>query len=143
VLVLCIARHVYLSEHIARFFARVGAITETAVGLDEGARHALECRPDVVLCEYDLLATLPLDAWEDNEPLSRLPILAVSLTRRPGEAHLFDVNNISGFLYLPTLSDEKAHQVLVGAARTVVRAPAQTPLSWASESGHSTIQPPI
>ena len=129
-LVLCIARHVYISEHIARFFARVGAATESAVGLTEGAACARLRRPDVVVCEYDILATLPISAWERDEPLSRLPILAVSLTRRPGEVNLLDVNGISGFLYLPALTDEKAHQVLDGAARSVVRAPALTPLSW-------------
>ena len=140
-LVLCVARHVYISEHIARFFARVGAMTQPAVGLDQGARCARERRPDVVVCEYDLLATLPLSAWECDELLSRLPILAVSLTRRPGEAHLLDVNVIAGFLYLPTLTDEKAHQVLDGASRSIVRAPALTPLSWA-QSGQSTAQRP-
>ena len=138
-LVLCVARHVYISEHIARFFARVGAMTESAVGLDEGATCARDRRPDVVVCEYDLLATLPLSVWECDESLSRLPILAVSLTRRPGEAHLLDVNGIAGFLYLPTLTDEKAHQVLDGVTRSAVRAPALTPLSWA-QSSQSTAQ---
>ena len=141
-LVLCIARHVYISEHIARFFARVGALTESAVGLTEGATRAREHRPDVVVCEYDLLATLPLSAWECDELLSCLPILAVSLTRRPGEANLLDVNGISGFLYLPALTDEKAHQVLDGAARSVVRAPVLNPLSW-PQSAQSTAQRPV
>ena len=140
-LVLCIARHAYISEHIARFFARVGAMTQPAIGLEDGAACARQRRPDVIVCEYDLLATLPLGAWECDELLSRLPILAVSLTRRPGEAHLLDVNGIAGCLYLPTLTDEKAHQVLDGAARSIVRAPALTPLSWA-QSGQSTSQRP-
>ena len=130
VFVLCIARHVYISEHIARFFARVGALTESAVGLSEGAACARHRRPDVVVCEYDLLATLPISAWECDELLSCLPILAVSLTRRPGEVNLLDVNGVSGFLYLPALTDEKVYQVLEGAKRSVVRAPALTPLSW-------------
>ena len=130
VLVLCIARHVYISEHIARFFARVGALTESAVGLSEGATRAHQRRPDVVVCEYDLLATLPISAWERDETLSCLPILAVSLTRRPGEVNLLDVNGVSGFLYLPVLTDEKVHQVLYGATRSIVRAPALSPLSW-------------
>ena len=140
-LVLCIARHAYISEHIARFFARVGAMTQPAIGLEDGAACARQRRPDVIVCEYDLLATLPLSAWECDELLSGLPILAVSLTRRPGEAHLLDVNGIAGCLYLPTLTDEKAHQVLDGAARSIVRAPELTPLSWA-QSGQSTAQRP-
>ena len=133
-LVLCIARHVYISEHIARLFARVGATTVSAVGLCEGATFARARRPDVVVCDYDLLATLPLSVWEHDELLSRLPVLAISLTRRPGDVNLLDINGIAGFLYLPTLTDEKAHQVLEGAARSIVRAPALTPLSWASSS---------
>jgi hypothetical protein len=141
-LVLCIARHAFIGEHIARFFARVGAMTEFAVGLPDGAARALEFRPDVVVCEYDLLATLPLGAWEREEPLSRLPVLAVSLTRSPGDVHPLDTNSISSFLYLPTLSDEKAYQVLEGAARSIVRAPAMSPLSWTG-SGHSPAQRPV
>jgi hypothetical protein len=142
-LVLCIARHPFIGEHLARFFARVGASTECAVGLAEGAARALESRPDVVVCEYDLLATLPLGAWEQDEPLSRLPVIAVSLTRQPGESHLLDINGITGFLYLPTLSDEKAYQVLEGAARSVVRAPDLTPLTWPYANGHSPAQSPV
>jgi hypothetical protein len=141
VLVLCIARHVYISEHIARFFARVGALTDAAVGLTEGAARARQRRPDVVVCEYDLLAMLPISAWECDELLSCLPILAVSLTRRPGEVNLLDVNGVSGFLYLPALTDEKVHQVLDGATRGIVRAPALTPLSWPQSTQPSTPRP--
>jgi hypothetical protein len=36
-----------------------------------------------------------------------VPIIAVSLTRHPGDAHLADVNGIAGFLYLPTLEPRK------------------------------------
>lgn len=115
--------------------------TTFAVGLEDGATHALECQPDVVVCEYDLFATLPLGAWERDEMLSRLPMIAVSLTRRPGEAHLMDVNGIAGFLYLPALSDEHALQVLEGAARRFAHAPEVTPLSWPQSSGHPTAQP--
>ena len=140
--VLCIARHPYIAQHLARFFARVGVLTEYAVGLQDGAKQAHECHPDAVICEYDLLATLPLGPWEQDEPLSHLPIIAVSLTRRPGEGHLLDVNNIAGFLYLPALSDEHAHQVLEAATRGIVRAPAITPLSWTA-GGHSAAQRPL
>lgn len=117
-------------------------MTDFAVGLADGASHALESRPDVIVCEYDLLATLSLGAWENDTPLSHLPMIAVSLTRRPGEVHPLDVNNVSGFLYLPSLTDEKAHQVLEGAARSIVRAPAISPLAWTG-SGHSSTQRPV
>jgi hypothetical protein len=140
--VLCIARHPFIGQHLARFFARVGAMTDYAIGLPDGARQAHECRPDVVVCEYDLLATLPLGPWERDEPLSHLPIIAVSLTRRPGEVHLLDVNGIAGFLYLPALSDEDAHQMLEAATRGIVRAPASTPLSWTA-GGQTPAQRPV
>jgi hypothetical protein len=142
VLVLCIARHDFISQHIARFFARAGTRTPSAVGLDEGATRAMECHPDVVVCEYDLLATLPLGVWEHEDELSRLPILAVSLTRRPGEAHLLDVNGISGFFYLPALTEDAAQQVLEGATRGIVRAPAESPLTWVG-GGHTPAQQPV
>jgi hypothetical protein len=96
----------------------------------------------VVVCEYDLLAMLPISAWECDELLSCLPILAVSLTRRPGEVNLLDVNGISGFLYLPALTDEKVHQVLDGAMRNIVRAPALSPLTW-PQNTQSTRPHPI
>ena len=72
--------------------------------------------PDVVVCEYDLLATFPLDVWERDSALSRTPMVAVSLTRRPNEMHLLDVNGIAGFLYLPTLRADDARHILYGAA---------------------------
>ena len=42
-----------------------------------------------------------------------MPVIAVSLTRRPHEAHLLDVNGIGGFLYLPLL-DRNAAQSFAG-----------------------------
>jgi DNA-binding NarL/FixJ family response regulator len=86
--------------------------------------------PHVVVCDYDLLATLSLEAWENDELLSRTPVIAVSLTRRPTEVHLLDVNGIAGFLYLPTLTPELAHRILkAAAARSAIRLPS-TSLSF-------------
>jgi len=76
----------------------------------------LEYEPDAVICDYDLLATMSLASWESDPVLGSLPVIAVSLTRHPGEAHVMDVNGIAGFLYLPTLAPEDAHRVL-GAVR--------------------------
>lgn len=101
---------------MARFFGRLGVETTCAVGLAGAARVSASAAPDIVLCDYDLLATESLDAWEHDPLLSRIPIVAVSLTRRPEEAHLRDVNGIAGFLYLPTLRMEDARRVL-GVAR--------------------------
>ena len=81
-----------------------------------------------MICEYDLLATIPLDGWERDPLLSRLPVIAVSLTRRPEEVHVLDVNGIAGFLYLPTLDRAQAARVL-GAAASWRRSGATAPIS--------------
>ena len=113
---LCVGRHTYLSEHFARFFNELGLECSCAVGLDEAVMLARHQDPHVVVCDYDLLATLSLETWESDELLSRTPVIAVSLTRRPTEVHLLDVNGIAGFLYLPTLKPEQANQILKAAA---------------------------
>jgi DNA-binding NarL/FixJ family response regulator len=121
---LCIARHCFLSEHIARYFAQMGVATTNAVGLDcavgtaagSAVGSAGEASPDVVICDYDLLASIPLEIWEQDGLLSRIPVIAVSLTRNAEELHLFDVNGIAGFLYLPTLQQASALKILHAAA---------------------------
>ena len=112
---LCVGRHQFLSDHIARYFNGVGLDTVSVVGLEAALAAARRERPDVVICEYDLLATGPLTGWERDPVLSRTPVLAVSMTRRPHEGHLLDVNGIAGFLYLPTLTHEGALVALNGA----------------------------
>lgn len=113
---LCIARHCFLSEHIARYFARMGITTTNAVGLDLAAESISDVSPDVVICDYDLLATISLDNWENDTLLSNTPVIAVSLTRHAEELHLLDVNGIAGFLYLPTLEEAPALKILHAAA---------------------------
>lgn len=71
--------------------------------------------PDVVICDYDLLVAAPLDDWERDPLLCEVPIIAVSLTRRPEEAHLVDTNGIAGFLYLPLLDDGDAVRMVKAA----------------------------
>jgi DNA-binding NarL/FixJ family response regulator len=113
---LCIARHCFLSEHIARYFACMGVITSEVVGLDAAVEAARRTSPDVIICDYDLLATIPLEKWERDELLSNTPVIAVSLTRHSQELHLLDVNGIAGFLYLPTLESGPALKILRAAA---------------------------
>ncbi|HEU4748318.1 MAG TPA: hypothetical protein VFS56_07430 [Gemmatimonadaceae bacterium] len=113
---LCIARHSYLSAHLARYFGAMGIVTAEAVGLDAALEKAAAASADVVICDYDLLATIPLESWEGNELLSRTPVIAVSLTRHAQELHLLDVNGIAGFLYLPTLEQAPAMKILQAAA---------------------------
>lgn len=113
---LCIARHCFLSEHIARYFGEMGVVTTEAVGLDMAARAVGEASPDVVICDYDLLATISLEKWEHDGLLSKTPVIAVSLTRHAEELHLLDINGIAGFLYLPTLEQAPALRILRAAA---------------------------
>lgn len=113
---LCVGRHHFLGDHLARYFERFGLETAYAVGIEGAIAVARSVRPDIVICDYDLLATLPLDTWENDAVLSRTPVVAVSMTRRPEETHLLDVNGIGGFLYLPTLRHEDALVVLGGAS---------------------------
>ena len=113
---LCIARHCFLSEHIARYFAAMGVATTNAVGLDSASESVGSVSPDVVICDYDLLAAIPLDRWEHDGLLSKTPVIAVSLTRNAEELQLLDANGIAGFLYLPTLEQASALRILHAAA---------------------------
>jgi len=109
---LCVGRHRYLSDHFGQFFRRLGVDAASVVGIADAIEAAREQRPDIVFCEYDLLATVPLESWERDPFLSRVPVIAVSLTRRSDEMHLLDINNIAGFFYLPALTDEDARRLL-------------------------------
>jgi hypothetical protein len=112
---LCIARHAFLSEHIARYFADLGVATNQAVGLVAAGEVAASVSPDVVICDYDLLTAISLEKWEQHPLLSTKPVVAVSLTRRSQELHLLDTEGIAGFLYLPTLEAAPALQILRAA----------------------------
>ena len=107
----CIARHRFLSEHYATFFEALAVDGVTAVGFDEGIRLARAERPDIVLCDYDLLAAAPLAQWTGDSALAGIPIVAVSLTRRPDEAMLSGKSGVVGYLYLPTLHADDARRV--------------------------------
>src|SRR5438477_8946609 len=114
---LCVGRHRFLSEHFGRVFRELGVECVPCVGIAHAADVARACAPDIVICDYDLLATAPLGQWESDATLSRVPVVAVSLSRRSGEAHLLDVNGIAGFLYLPTLTSQDAWKVLGAVER--------------------------
>jgi hypothetical protein len=86
--------------------------------------------PDSVICEYDLLATISLPRWKDDPVLARVPLIAVSLTRHPGEAHLLDISGIAGFLYLPTLERDDALRLLAAVQQKRVGMIPQNVLPW-------------
>ena len=79
---LCVGRHRYLSDHFGQFFRKLGVDATCVVGVADADCRSARARPDVVFCEYDLLATVPLEPWERDPFLSRVPVIAVSLTRR-------------------------------------------------------------
>ncbi len=115
--VLCVARHQFLSDHFCRFFETLGVATTPCVGVHDATAKLASHEPDAIICDYDLLATMTLAEWEEHPALSDVPVIAVSLTRHPGEAHLMDVNGIAGFLYLPTLNPVDARRLLAGLRR--------------------------
>src|SRR5262245_31533808 len=95
---ICVARHRFLSEHFCRYFDGLGVDTMPCVGLKEAAAAARAQNPDAMICDYDLLTTRSATQWKTDLSLSNVPIIAVSLTRDPGDAHLLDMSGITGFL---------------------------------------------
>jgi hypothetical protein len=131
---LCIARHGVLSDHLASVFRGFGAEAYPAVGLADAVEAARSFAPEAVVCDYDLLATVSLSPWEGDPQLGRIPIVAVSLTRRPDEVHALDVNSVAGFVYLPSLEREDGARLLAalrggGASAQSLRPRRDTPES--------------
>jgi hypothetical protein len=124
--ILCIGRHSVLAEHLASLFRGFGADTRAAVGLADAFDAARSFVAEAVVCDYDLLATVSLADWENDPSVSHVPILAVSLTRRPEEVHLLDVNNVAGFLYLPGLEHDDGVRLLAALGRRESSAPPAT-----------------
>ena len=133
----CIARHRFLSDHICSIFRDVGLECIPVVGFSDGVTAARAQGPDVVICDYDLLVAAPLREWECDPALAAIPIVAVSLTRRPEEAHLVDANGIAGFLYLPSLEQGAISRVIQAATGCGVRQP-RFRLPWHAESIEAT-----
>lgn len=108
--ILCIGRHSYLSEHVARVFDEFGLDTCAVVGLVEAGKAA--GRFDAILCDYDLLDPLTEEEWR------ALPILAIdrlivySLNRRFDEVPPLAVRGAIRFLYLPLTTRELALQTI-------------------------------
>lgn len=137
---LCVGRHQFLSEHLCRFFDQFGIDTVPCVGLMDAMAAVPEQNPDLVICDYDLLATIPLTSWESDPVLSSIPFIAVSMTRHPGEAHLLDVNGIAGFLYLPTLDPTDADRVLSAIRRTRGGINPPDVLPWQGTTPHAQLR---
>lgn len=108
--VLCVGRHAFLSEHLCRVFGEVGAVCEPVVGPALASAAATRFEPEVVVCEGDLLTPAVLEQWAREKALADLPVLAVSLTRRPDDSLPADLcaSGPAAMVYLPSL---ERHQV--------------------------------
>ena len=113
---LCVGRHQYLSEHLCRFFSELGTDCEPVVGIANVLATAGEFEPHLVIAESDLLSHSVLDAWSHESVLRGVPVLAVSLTRRPEESPPAELSGLAGVIYLPTL-DRASLLALIEHAR--------------------------
>ncbi|MEO5814789.1 MAG: hypothetical protein ABIT20_05870 [Gemmatimonadaceae bacterium] len=114
---LCIGRHEFLSEHLCRFFGDLGSDCEPVVGIANAVAVAGTFEPHLVIAESDLLNPAVLDAWSCERVLAGVPVLAVSLTRRPEESIPADLCGLAGVIYLPTLDRSTVLALLEGARR--------------------------
>jgi len=126
---LCVGRHAYLSEHLCRFFRELGADCAAAVGASDAPVVAMSFEPHVVVCDCDLITPTLLDEWAVAPGLSDLPLVAVSLTRRPEEMPPLELFGVAGVLYLPGLDAAQVKALLAGAHR---RRGVMPPVGWRS-----------
>ncbi len=114
---LCIGRHQFLSEHLCRFFSDLGSDCEPVVGIANALAVGSTFEPHLVIAESDLLSPAVLEAWSRETVLAGVPVLAVSLTRRPEESIPADLCGLAGVIYLPTLDRASVMALLEGASR--------------------------
>jgi hypothetical protein len=113
--VLCVGRHQFLSEHLGRYFAALGAECESVVGSQAVPPAAARFEPHIVVSESDLLTPAQMDLWSREPALADVPVIAVSLTRRPVEAPAISVAGVAGVIYLPALDMAQARSLLAAA----------------------------
>jgi DNA-binding response OmpR family regulator len=126
---LCVGRHAYLSEHLCRYFRDFGADCAAAVGASDALRVAANFEPHVLICDCDLITPTLLNEWAVEPNISDVPLLAVSLTRRPEELPPVELLGVAGVLYLPALTRTQVQALLAGAHRPRGVMP---PIGWRS-----------
>jgi hypothetical protein len=124
---LCVGRHAYLSEHLCRYFSELGADCAAAVGAGDALVVAESFEPHVVICDCDLITPALLDEWSTAAAFSDIPLVAVSLTRRPEELPPLEMLGVAGVLYLPGLDANQMRVLLGGAHRSRGVSP---PVGW-------------
>jgi DNA-binding response OmpR family regulator len=133
---LCVARHTSLSEHLCRYFRGLGADCSAAVGVSEALGLVTRYEPHVIVCDCDLITPALLDEWAVDPQTADVPLLAVSLTRRPEELPPVELLGVAGVLYLPALERSQVLALLAGAHRRRGVAP---PIDWKPPVGSQSI----
>ena len=115
--VLCVGRHAFLSEHLCRVFSDAGAECEPVVGTVDALSNGPAFEPHVAVVDCDLITPAFLDAWSVDANLAGVPLLAVSLTRRPAETSPGDLCGLAAVVYLPALEKGQATALLTALHR--------------------------
>lgn len=115
--VLCVGRHVFLSEHLCRVFREAGAECEPVVGTTEVPFRAVRFEPHVVVSDAGLLTPSILDAWAREPVLAEVPVLAVSLTCRTEASSSAELHGLAAVIYLPALEAEQVASLLASVHR--------------------------
>ena len=122
----CVSRHQYLSEHLCRIFGELGVQCEPVVGVAAAGVIAEQFEPHLLVVEDSLLSPSILDEWAILNAMRDVPVLAVSLTRRPEEGMAVSPSGIAGVIYLPALDRDAALALMECARRPMgVVAPAE------------------
>ena len=133
---LCVGRHAYLSEHLCRYFRDLGADCAGAVGANDAASVAASFEPHALVCDVDLITPTLLTEWATDRNIAEVPLLAVSLTRRPEDLPPVEMLGVAGVLYLPALRKSEVHALLAGAYRPRGVMP---PVGWLSPMAADSI----
>lgn len=126
----CVSRHQFLSEHLCRIFGDLGVQCEPIVGVADACATAERFEPHLVVVEDSLLSPAVLDGWAASAAMRDVPVLAVSLTRRPEEGLAVSPNGVAGVIYLPALDRDAVLALMECARRPMgVSAPAGADVS--------------
>jgi hypothetical protein len=120
-----------LSEHFCRVFERLDVAAAPVVGLRQARAALSSYDPDLVLCDYDLLTPTHLELWRGDSASAAVPIVAVSLTKRPDEIDArLEARGVAAFLHLPTLNPTAARALFSTLRRTRDGVASPNRLSW-------------
>jgi hypothetical protein len=106
------------------------------VGAAEAPSLAERYEPHAIVCDCDLITPSLLDEWAADARMADVPLLAVSLTRRPEELPPVELLGVAGVLYLPTLERAQVLALLAGAHR---RRGVVPPIGWTPPIGPHSI----